>query len=138
MKRFLTYHWFWFFTLVCGYSLYDFLEHISRSGSLYEQFAGEWFLFRFSATCTFCFSIYFLSHLFYLTKASRLIADLLAFILAFSLHLYLMEPWWNSLFWPYEGLSVPLTYDLVAIGFMGYIVYRIVFLVVFSVIKKLS
>lgn len=138
MKKYIASHWFWFFVLVCGYSLYDFIAQIGQADSLFEQHPSEWFLFRFTVTCTFCFVLYFSSHLLCLTRIPKLIADLLAFSLSWFLHLAFVEPLWNRVFWPYGSVHEEVTYPVLAIALLGYIVYRILFLVVFYVIQKLS
>ncbi len=135
MRQYINSHWFWFFVLFGCYRLYDFIEHIQRAGSLYAQFPSEWFLFSFVSACTFCLIIYFSSRLFSLVKLPGLVADLVAFCLALILHLWATGPFWNQLLWPHDVLYFMMSYQVIAVGLLAYIVYRILFLIVFSMAK---
>ncbi|MEM6736586.1 MAG: hypothetical protein AAGC64_00715 [Bacteroidota bacterium] len=136
MKRYLYSHWFWFFVLFCFYNFYDFVEHINRAGSLFEQHPIDWFLFSFVSATTIGFIIYFTTNTLRILKIPALISDLLAFSLAFCLYLNIIGPLWNNFFWPYDDLKLQMKVLTIGILLCIYIFYRILFIIIISLIKK--
>jgi len=129
-------HWFWFFVLLAIFSAFDYFEHISRTGSLFSKHPSEWLLFSFASSITVGFTLYFGANLLNALKINALVADLSAFVLAMVLHLSLTGSLWNKLLWPHSKLIFHLDLQMAGTFLLGYILYRILFIIIISLVKR--
>lgn len=136
MKSYLHSHWFWFSVIFIGYSIYDYAEHISRPDSVFEQYPLDWFLFSLGSVLTIGLGIFLIDHGLKRIKVLNLIAELLAFVVAFWIHLGVSGPLWNHLFWPHDKLYFHLNLSTIGVLLAFYLAYRILFAMVIMLVQR--
>ncbi len=136
MRRYFLSHWFWFFVFLISYSVYDYFNHISRPGTLFETYPTDWFLFSFVSTLTVAFSIYFIANGLLVIRVPSIVAEIIAFTLSFLIHLGLTGPIWDYYFWPHEELHFPLDTSAIGVLVAFYVAYRILFAIIIALVNK--
>lgn len=121
----------WFYIILVGYSIYDYLDHISRSASIFSAHPGSWFLFSFFSLLTLLGVFYIVNYL--LDKLFRkhwLAFELLGLFLAISCHILLSGPLFDLLFWPYGQLNFRFRFGPVFVLLSIYFIFRMIWLLI--------
>lgn len=129
------FHWFILSVLLVSYSLYDYIEHISRDDIFYEQ-PIRWALFSFASVFTMIM-VAFLSSLLMEKFLPELLASTVGASLAILIHLTVAGPLWDKLFWHGDLYFVNIMTP-VLFGTGLYLLYRAVFYSFNAIFNKIK
>lgn len=135
IKKFLKYPINYLMIIVVIYTVYDYFEHIGRSGSTFEEHPWYWLWFSLSATLSFIFVVYlvkkFLQKIF---KQNNVVFEVTAIGVWLVLYLYVIGPLNDWILWPFDELYFNFHFGPFFIVLMGYFIIRI--LINLSIGKK--
>lgn len=136
MKAFLRSHWFWFFSALSVYSVYDYIDHITREGEGFREHYLQWFGFTLFSTLSIIGGIYG-THLLLnkLLKRSSLILEALAVSMGVIAHVYFTGPLFDLVFWRESQLTFFFSWRLIGL-LVG--VYLVVRLTVYFILKLID
>lgn len=120
-------HWLWFFIVLTLYSVYDYIEHISRSGQVFETHPIRWLLFSLFSLVAIILIIYG-THLltFKLLQRTSLILESFAVAVGVIAHVYITGPLNNFLFWPESKLHFFSSWPIVALLIGVFLAVRLI------------
>ena len=96
---------FWFVLFVISYSIYDYLEHVLRRDSIFQEHPFDWLLFTVSSVSFLLVSVLLLKYLFErLFKTKSILLEAIAIGLWLTLHIKIIGPLMNHIFWPHDKL----------------------------------
>ena len=108
------------------YSVYDYYDHISRTGSNFEQHPWYWLWFSFAAFSTFILITFpvktFLEKS---LKRKHLLIEIIAIGIWISLYLKLLGPILAKLIWPFGALQFGFSFSFFFIILIFYFIIRI-------------
>ena len=127
IKNLFKYPTTYLFTITILYSVYDYFEHISRSGSTFEEHPWYWMFFSISAILTLIFVVL-------LTKKSlekalhkkNLLFEVIGIGIWLALYLSILGPIINKLFWPFDTLHFGFKFGPFFIVLIVYFVIRLI------------
>ena len=127
IKNLFKYPTTYLFTITILYSVYDYFEHIGRSGSTFEEHPWYWLFFSISAILTLIFIVL-------LTKKSlekalhkkNLLFEVIGIGIWLALYLSILGPIINKLFWPFDTLHFGFKFGPFFIVLIVYFVIRLI------------
>ena len=127
IKNLFKYPTTYLFIITILYSVYDYFEHIGRSGSTFEEHPWYWLFFSISAILTLIFIVL-------LTKKSlekalhkkNLLFEVIGIGIWLALYLSILGPIINKLFWPFDTLHFGFKFGPFFIVLIVYFVIRLI------------
>ena len=97
--------WFWFFSALSLYTIYDIIKHLMYPDSIFLQHWVQWTLFSVISLISIM-AVITLVHLFLQkwTLSSHWLFGGIPIFVAISVHIQFTGPLWNTLFWPHNQL----------------------------------
>ena len=113
--------------LVIIYSIYDYFEHISRSGSTFNEHPWYWLLFSVTAVSSFILIVLLSKNTIQkITSKKNLIIEVIAIGIWLSLYISILGPIIDKLFWPFDDLNFSFKFGPIFIILIAYFIIRMV------------
>ena len=126
IKKLLKYPIAYLISIVVIYSVYDYFEHIGRSGSTFEEHPWYWLLFNVSAIFSFVIIVLFVKKSFQkIFKQKSLVIEVTAVGVWLLLYISSLGPFIDKVFWPFDNLHFMFSFGPVFIVLMAYFIIRI-------------
>ncbi|MEM6378671.1 MAG: hypothetical protein AAF705_10665 [Bacteroidota bacterium] len=127
----------WFYIIILTYSCYDYWEHISRKGSIFEAHPGAWLLFTVFSIATVLGIFYLVNRgLQSLLKQKGMLFGIIGLFVAISCHILLTGPLFNRWFWPHNELYFKFKFGPIFIILSIYFAFRMIWLLITKLISK--
>ena len=127
IKNLFKYPTTYLFTITILYSVYDYFEHIGRSGSTFEEHPWYWLLFSISAVLSLIIIVLLVKNIIQrIFKHKNLVVEVTAIGIWLALYISILGPIINKLFWPFDNLYFSFNFGPFFIILIGYFVIRIV------------
>lgn len=127
IKKLLKYPITYLITIVVIYSIYDYVDHIGRSDSIFEEHPWHWLLFSISAVLSFIFIVLILKNIIQrIFNQKSLVIEVVAIGIWLLLYLTILGPLIDKLFWPFEDLNFGFKFGPVFIILIGYFIIRLI------------
>lgn len=134
IKKLLKYPIAYLIAIVVMYSVYDYFEHIGRSGSTFEEHPWYWFLFSISAVLSFILVVLLVKKMIQrIFNQKNLVIELTAIGIWLALYISILGPLIDKLLWPFDDLHFSFNFGPF---FIILIVYFIIRLLINLVIGK--
>lgn len=134
IKKLLKYPVAYLIAIVVIYSVYDYFEHIGRSGSTFEEHPWYWLLFSISAVLSFIFVVLLVKKMIQsIFNQKNLVIELTAIGIWLALYISILGPLIDKLLWPFDDLHFSFNFGPF---FIILIVYFIIRLLINLVIGK--
>lgn len=134
IKKLLKYPIAYLIAIVVMYSVYDYFEHIGRSGSTFEEHPWYWFLFSISAVLSFILVVLLVKKMIErIFNQKNLVIELTAIGIWLALYISILGPLIDKLLWPFDDLHFSFNFGPF---FIVLIVYFIIRLLINLVIGK--
>ena len=118
---------FWFIGIVLIYSTYDYIEHVLRENSTFNQHPFDWFLFSAISISFLVLTVLLIKQV--LDKVfikGGLLNEVAAIAVWLIIHINLFVPVFNKLFWPYDQLHFSFKLSAFFIILIIYFVIRVI------------
>ena len=113
--------------IVVIYSVYDYFEHIGRSGSTFKEHPWYWLLFSLSAVLSFIVVVLLIKKIIQrVFNHKNLVIEGTAFGIWLALYMTILGPLIDKLFWPFDDLYFSFRIAPFFIFLIGYFIIRIV------------
>ena len=116
--------------LLLVYTVYDYIEHISRKNSIFEEHPLYWLFFSLSAFLSFVFIVLLIKYLIQKIFNQNLILEVIAIGIWLALYITVIGPLVNKLFWSFSELKFSFKFGPFIMLLCGYFVLRVVALVI--------
>ena len=127
IKKLIKYPIAYLMALVVIYSVYDYFEHIGRSGSTFEEHPWYWLLFSISGVLSLIVIVLLVKNIIQrVFKHKNLVIEVTAIGIWLALYISILGPIINKLFWPFDNLYFSFNFGPFFIILIGYFVIRIV------------
>lgn len=127
IKRLFTYPITSIITLLIVYTIYDYFEHIGRSGSSFEEHPLYWLLFTIAVVLSFILVVIGIKKgLENITKHKILLIEILSIGAWIALYLIFIGPLINKLFWPFSELYFSFSFGPFFIILTCYFILRMI------------
>ncbi|OIQ36855.1 MAG: hypothetical protein BM563_09840 [Bacteroidetes bacterium MedPE-SWsnd-G1] len=127
IKKLITYPIAYLMVIVVIYSVYDYFEHIGRSGSTFEEHPGYWLLFSISAVLSFIIFVLLVKKIFQkIFNQKNLVLELTAIGIWLAFYMTFLGPLIDKLFWPFDDLYFSFRIGPFFIILIGCFIIRIV------------
>lgn len=115
-----------FAIVVLIYSCYDYFEHILRPNSTFEAHPLPWLYFTTFSVLSAIFII-LTTWLFLVNRfnVKGILAELAGIALWIVMHIYLLGPLYNLMFWPYDELYFHFSFTAISIILGAYFAVRL-------------
>lgn len=134
IKKLLKYPIAYLIAIVVMYSVYDYFEHIGRSGSTFEEHPWYWLLFSITAVLSFIFVVLLVKKMIQrIFNQKNLVIELTAIGIWLALYISILGPLIDKLLWPFDDLHFSFNFGPF---FIVLIVYFIIRLLINLVIGK--
>lgn len=134
IKKLLKYPVAYLIAIVVIYSVYDYFEHIGRSGSTFEEHPWYWLLFSISAVLSFILVVLLVKKMIQsIFNQKNLVIELTAIGIWLALYISILGPLIDKLLWPFDDLHFSFNFGPF---FIILIVYFIIRLLINLVIGK--
>lgn len=134
IKKLLKYPIAYLIAIVVMYSVYDYFEHIGRSGSTFEEHPWYWFLFSITAVLSFILVVLLVKKMIQrIFNQKNLVIELTAIGIWLALYISILGPLIDKLLWPFDDLHFSFNFGPF---FIILIVYFIIRLLINLVIGK--
>lgn len=133
IKKLITYPIAYLMAIVVIYSVYDYFEHIGRSGSTFEEHPWYWLLFSVSAVLSFVVVVLLLKKVFQkIFNQKKIVIEVTAFGIWLALYMTILGPLIDKLFWPFDDLYFSFRIAPFFIILIGFFIIRIVINLIMS------
>ena len=127
IKKLIKYPIAYLMAIVVIYSVYDYFEHIGRSGSTFEEHPWYWLVFSVSAVVSFIVIVLLVKKIIQrIFKHKNLVIEVIAIGVWLSLYISILGPIINKLFWPFDNLYFSFNFGPFLIILVGYFLIRVV------------
>lgn len=127
IKRLFSYPITFIITLLVVYTVYDYFEHVGRSGSSFEEHPIYWLLFTSTVVLSFIFVVIGVKiGLEKITKHKFLLIEILSIGTWIALYLTFIGPLINKLFWPFDDLYFSFSFGPFFIILSCYFILRMI------------
>ncbi len=127
IKKLIKYPIAYLMAIVVIYSVYDYFEHIGRSGSTFEEHPWYWLVFSISAVVSFIVIVLLVKKIIQrIFKHKNLVIEVIAIGVWLSLYISILGPIINKLFWPFDNLYFSFNFGPFLIILVGYFLIRVV------------
>ena len=127
IKKLFKYPIAYLMTLVVIYSVYDYFEHIGRSGSTFEEHPWYWLLFSTTVILSLILVVLFIKMILErLINQKNIVIEVMALGVWLALYLSILGPLINTLFWPFDDLYFSFNFGPFFIILIGYFIIRLV------------
>lgn len=127
IKKLIKYPIAYLMAIVVIYSVYDYFEHIGRSGSTFEEHPWYWLLFSISVVLSLIVIVLLVKKIIQrIFKHKNLVIEVAAIGIWLALYISILGPIINKLFWPFDNLYFSLRFGPFFIILIGYFLIRIV------------
>lgn len=131
-------HWFWLFTILIIYSIYDYFEHISRENQIFMEYPLRWAGFTFASVFTLFAISYLTSIVIQKTRLHEFPSSVLGVSLGVIAHLTISGPLWDYLFW-FDELYFDQILTPTAVFACMYSIFRLIYFLISQInLTKLS
>ena len=125
-KKILQYPTTYLIVILILYTVYDYFEHIGRSGSSFEANPGDWLLFNIAAVLSFVLVVLTVKiTLQRIFDRSHLLIEVIAIGIWLAAYLSIVGPLINQLFWPPSELLFRFSLIPFMILIGGYFIMRL-------------
>lgn len=105
MKKLFTYPLTYTITILILYTIYDYFEHIGRTGSTFEEQPWNWLLFSSSAVLSFFLVVLLVKKgLEKISNQKLVVFEVLSIGIWLVFYISFIGPLINKLFWPFDQL----------------------------------
>lgn len=127
MKNLFKYPLTYTITLLLVYSVYDYFEHIGRSGSTFEEHPIQWLMFSTAAVLSFILVVLLVKKgVEKLTNQKLLVIEVFSIGIWLALYISFIGPLIDKLFWPYDDLYFSFRFGPFFIILTAYFVIRMI------------
>lgn len=127
IKKLIKYPISYLMAIIVIYSVYDYFEHIGRSGSTFEEHPWYWLLFSISATLSLILIVLLLKKVFQrIFNHKNLVIEVTAIGVWIALYLSILGPLIDRLLWPFDDLHFRFSFGPFFIILIGYFIIRII------------
>lgn len=127
IKKLIKYPIAYLMALVVIYSVYDYFEHIGRSGSTFEKHPWYWLLFSISGVLSLIVIVLLVKKIIQsIFKHKNLVIEVTAIGIWLALYISILGPIINKLFWPFDNLYFSFSFGPFFILLIGYFLIRVV------------
>lgn len=125
-KKLFKYPMTYIIALLIMYSVYDYLEHIGRSGSTFEEHPMHWLRFSSAAVLSFILVVMLVKKTVEkLTNQKLLVIEVFSIGIWLVLYITLIGPLINKLFWPFDDLYFSFSFGPFFVILIGYFIIRL-------------
>ena len=125
-KKILQYPTTYLIVILILYTVYDYFEHIGRSGSSFEANPGDWLLFNIAAVLSFVLVVLTVKiTLQRIFDRSHLLIEVIAIGIWLAAYLTILGPLIDQLFWPPSELLFRFSLIPFMILIGGYFIMRL-------------
>jgi hypothetical protein len=126
IKKLLKYPIAYLISIVVIYSVYDYFEHIGRSGSTFEEHPWYWLLFNVTAILSFVLIVLLVKKIIQkIFNQKSLIIEVTAIGIWLLLYISIVGPLIDKLFWPFDDLHFSFRFGPFIIILIGYFIIRL-------------
>ena len=127
IKKLFKYPMTYIISLLIMYSVYDYFEHIGRSGSIFEERPMHWLRFSSAAVLSFILVVMLVKKgVEKVTNQKLLVIEVLSIGIWLALYIKLIGTLINKLFWPFDNLYFSFRFGPFFIILTAYFVIRMV------------
>ncbi len=127
IKNLFKYPTTYLFTVIILYSVYDYFEHIGRSGSTFEEHPLYWLLFSVAGVLSFIIIVLLVKNTIQrIFNHKNLIIEVIAIGSWLALYISMLGPMNNKLFWSFDNLYFRFSFGPFLIILVGYFTIRII------------
>ncbi|HEY5688259.1 MAG TPA: hypothetical protein VIS27_08155 [Yeosuana sp.] len=127
IKKLFTYPMTYTIALLIVYSVYDYFEHIGRSGSTFEEHPMYWLLFSSAAVLSFILVVMLVKKVIEeMTNQKTLAIEVLSIGIWLALYIAFIGPLIDKFFWPYDDLYFSFSFGLFFIILTAYFIIRMI------------
>ena len=127
IKKLINYPISYLIAIVVVYSVYDYFEHIRRSGSTFEEHPWYWLLFSTAAILSLILVVLLVKIILEkLVNQKNLVIEVMALGVWLAIYLLILGPLINKLFWPFDDLYFRFKFGPFFILLIGYFMIRII------------
>lgn len=105
LRKLFSYPTTYLILLIVLYSIYDYVEHITRSGSIFEEHPWNWLLFNIAVILSFIITVLFTKKMLEkIVDKKNLGFEVIGIGIWLFLYLSILGSILNKLFWPFNDL----------------------------------
>ena len=109
------------------YSIYDYLEHVGREGSIFEEHPWYWLSFSLSAVLSFALVVLLVKKAIeQVFHQKSLIIEVGAIGIWLAVYITALGPLIDKVFWPFESLNFKFKFGPFFVVLIGYFIIRLI------------
>lgn len=127
IKKLFNYPMTYIIALLMVYSVYDYFEHIGRSGSIFQEHPMHWLLFSSAVVLSFILIVMLVKKVIEeMTNQKTLAIEVLSIGIWLALYIAFIGPLIDKFFWPYDDLYFSFSFGLFFIILTAYFIIRMI------------
>ena len=136
MGKYLKRYWFWFYLVIVVYTLWDYIDHVTRPDANFSNDKSGWFLFNASSALALCLVIAIASRILDKISSKNWMLESLAIIIGFLTHLTITGPIFKQLFYGHSPLIFIPNWAMFVFVVGLFLVIRVTTIAVVKIIGK--
>lgn len=127
IKKLFNYPMTYIIALLMVYSVYDYFEHIGRSGSIFQEHPMHWLLFSSAVVLSFILIVMLVKKVIEeMTNQKTLAIEVLSIGIWLALYIAFIGPLIDKFFWPYDDLYFSFSFGIFFIILTAYFIIRMI------------